>query len=202
MDEKVKKLVEEYAPGRQLAGAIRIFLFDPVTKRIKQMIARRNLILYSGADIMAALAAGVPDMKIATMYMEFENLADPGDDPVVPSYDRTGGIAYYTGLSASPNKDFLRIPITVSPALSTSDETLYNGNVATFFAVSSGLSGFHGKSFGPSANSAVYGAALVSSPEPEDQTRDIVFARTYSGIGKILKETGFEIGITWQVRFN
>jgi len=198
----LKKMMETYEPGRKMWGDIRIFLFDPVTKRIKRLIRRRNLILYSGADVLALMASGAPGFHVATMYMEYENLADPGDTPSIPSYDRTGGIAYYNGLSASPNKDFLRIPITVSPSLSSSDDAIYDGNVVTFFAVSEGLAGFHGKPFGPSSNSAVYGAGLVASPDPSDQTQDRVFARTYTGIGKILKETGFEIGITWQLRFN
>lgn len=199
---EMNKIVEAYEPGRNMSGTIRIFSFDPVTRTIRHMLARRNLVLYSGADIMALLIAGTPGFHVSTMYMEYENLADPGDTPSIPTYDRTGGIGYYNGLSSSPNKDFLRVPITVSSDVSSSDEILYEGNVVTFFAVSEGLAGFHGKTFGPSSNSAVYGAGLIVSPEPNDQSLDRVFARTYTGIGKILKETNFEIGITWQVRYN
>lgn len=198
---EMNRMLEEYKPGRNMFGTIRIFSFDPVTHRIRHMTARRNLIPYSGADILASLIAGTPSLNVSAMYMEYENLADPGDTPSIPTYDRTEGIEYYNGLSSSPNKDFLRIPITVSPDISSSDEDIYDGNVVTFFAVSEGLAGFHGKAFGPSSNSAVYGAGLISSPDPSDQSLDRLFARTYTGINKILKETGFEIGITWQVRF-
>jgi len=201
MNEHIKTLLDAYPLDKQCSSRVMFMLLDRARRPVK-IVECRNKVLFSGADILTFLISGTPGFRLGTMYVEFENLADPADAPSVPSFDRTGGVGYYNGLGSSPDKDFIRVPITVSPALSSSDESVYENNLATFFAVTEGLAGFHGKSFGPSANSAVYGAALVASPEVDDQSQDRVYARTYTGIGKLLKQSGFEIGVTWQTRFN
>jgi hypothetical protein len=178
-------------------GLIRLFSFDPRTGIIRKMIERENLVLYGGADILAKLLSGDPKYAVNTMYLEFSNIA-----PAIPSFDRTGGVSYYNGLAADPNVDFLRVPLTVNPVIDSSDPVLYLGNRVTFFGVSEGTTGFHGKTFGPVAPSTVYGAALVAAPDVLDQSQDVVFSRAYAGIGSVTKEAGFEIGVTWTIQFN
>ncbi len=192
------KLAERYQTPR---GDVQFCLFNPKTGQIKKLIEKRNLVLYSGADILARLLSGDPSFGVNAMYLEFKNLADPSDPITPPPFDRTGGIAYYNGLASSPDTDFLRVPLAVSPAFTASDVN-YTGNQVTFFAQSEGLSGFHGKLFGPANNSAVYGAGLIAAPDLPDQSQDRVFSRVYAGIDKVLKESGFEIGVTWTIRFN
>jgi len=181
-------------------GFVRFLALDPKTGRVIREISRSNTILYGGADVMAKLLAGQPTYKIGGMYLEFQNLADPGDPITPPAFDRDGGRAYYDGLSTSPDRDYLRVPLIGEPGL-TASGSAYDDNQATFFAMSEGLAGVHGKDFLPGSNSAVFGAALAAMPDPADQTQDVVFARVYAGIDKILKETGFEIGVSWAVRF-
>jgi len=198
-------IIQRHARGvfdlaRQARGDVKIFSFDPKTGIVYRLLEKRNLILYSGADVLASLLAG-QNTPVNAMYMEFKNLADPADSITPPAFDREGGISYYNGLSSSPDTDFLRIPLTVNPTIESSD-AVYAGNQVVFFGVSEGTVGFHGKSFLDTANSAVFGAALVAAPDLTDQSQDMVFSRIYSGIDKVLKVAGHQIGITWTIRFN
>jgi len=191
---KPQNLLEKYQLDKQTHCPVRFMLFDPRTNAVKKTIERSNLILYGAADILAQLIAGNADYKINAMYIEFENTGGP---PVIPpAFDRSGGRAYYDGLGAG--KDYLRVPILVSPALSASG-VAYQNNQATFFAVTEGVAGVHGTTF--DITSVVYGAALVAAPDIGDQSQDIVFSRVYTEIGSIQKEVGHEVGVTWTIGF-
>ena len=194
--------MEVYPGDLHAKGMVRLFSFNPKTGQIRSMIEKQNLILYSGADVLARCLAGDATYAISSMLMEFKNLPSPSDPITPPAFDRSGGIAYYNGLSSSPDTDYVRVPLVSSPDFTTSDAIYYQGNEATYFAISEGSTGVHGKAFGPGSNSAVYGAALVATPDPVQPSSDVVFSRAYSGIGKLLKEAGFEIGITWTIRMN
>lgn len=199
----MKHLVDQY--GFQLSqrgrGDVTIFAFDPLTKRVIQEISTHNLILFSGADVLAQCLAGNSKFAVTTMYLEFKNLGSPGDPIVPPAFDRTGGIGYYNGLVSSLDTDFIRVPLTVNPTITPSGLE-YNGNRLTFFGMTEGTTGFFGKPFNPGVNSAVYGAGLIAAPDADDQSQDVVFSRVYAGIDKVLKQTGYEIGVVWTVQLN
>ena len=195
----MKELLDAYDLGKHARGFVRFQLLDPKTGVVTKQIERHNLVLYSGADILASLLAG-QGTPVNAMYMEFKNMVTVV--PITPpAFDRTGGIAYYNGLSSSPDTDFVRLPLLINPTVASTGVN-YQGNQVTFFGISEGLTGFFGKPFTPAANSTVYGAALVSAPSMADQTQDRVFARIYTGIDQITKEIGQEIGITWVTQFN
>lgn len=197
----LRTLLEAYDLKKRAAGKVRIFSFDPVSKQVRKLVVNHNDVLFSGADILAQLLTGHEEYKVSTMYLEYKNLVNPGDPITPPVFDRTGGVAYYSGLIGSLDTDFLRVPLTVSPEISAYNDD-YEGNQINFFGISEGTMGFHGKPFNPGVNSAVFGAALVATPDPDDQSADRVYARMYSGIDKVLKEAGFEIGVIWTSRFN
>jgi hypothetical protein len=202
----IMKALETYDLGRDANGTVRFFSIDR-EGNVRKMVRLKNLILYGGADVLAKLLSGASGFHISTMYMEFVNLAAPGDPVTIPTFDRSGGLDYYNGLSASGDLDFLRIPLQIANTLSSSDDDLYAYNKVTFVGVSEGTQGFHGKTFGPAANSAVYGAALVASPDQTDQSQDLVFSRVYAGgvsgwTEAVEKEAGTQIAVTWTIRFN
>lgn len=192
---------DSYDLARSVKGFVRFYARELSSGRTSKVIERPNLVLFEGADVLAQLLSGARGYHVNTMYLEFKNLAAPGDAITPPSFDRGDGIAYYNGLISSPDTDFLRVPLTVGPLVESSGGD-YAGNQTTFFGISEGTVGFHGKPFLPSSNSAIFGAALIASPDPADQSLDKVYARVYTGIDKILKQTGFEIGVTWTTRFN
>lgn len=197
------KLLDQY--GFQLSqrgrGDVTVFLFDPKTNRVVKEISTHNLILFSGADVLAQCLSGNAKYAVSTMYLEFMNLASPSDPITPPAFDRTGGIAYYNGLVSSPDTDFIRVPLTVNPTIVPSGVD-YAGNRLTFFGMTEGTTGFFGKPFTAGANSAVFGAGLIAAPDPDDQSQDVVFSRVYTGIDKVLKATGYEIGVVWTVQLN
>jgi hypothetical protein len=187
----IRKL-ENYCLNNQAQGFIRVFSFNKSTGEIQTLIERPNLILYSGADILANVVSGNPAYAINVMYLEYEN----APAPVAPAYARDGGFAYYNGL-VSP-QDIIRVPLIVQPEISSSDLVNYEGNQPTFFSVSEGSVGaVTGVLFNPTSN--VYGAALVAAPDINDRSQDKVFSRVY--FTPIPKQTGFEIGVTWVIRF-
>ena len=195
----LRRLVGTYSLDREAMGIVRFDLTTPDRRLIKKSIIRRNTILYSGADVLAKCLPG--DWKVGYMYLEYKNLADPSDPITPPAYDRSDGIAYYNGLSGSPDTDFLRIPITILPTYSASGAD-YNNNQVSLYTMSEGTAGFFGKLFNESVNSAVFGAALVAAPDPADQSQDVVFSRIYAGIDKVLKEPGMQVGVQWMIQMN
>jgi len=139
-----------------------------------------NLVLYEwGAIVSRLLTEGAEDYRIGGMYLEFENVASAGDPVAAPAVDRSGDIEYYNDLATSADRDYLRVPL-IAATITSSDESRYpKGNVTTFFAQSQGVVGTHGKNFGDTFNSTIFGAALVAFVHPTDATQDLIFSRFY-----------------------
>lgn len=176
----------------------RIMLIEEKTGIIKKMVAQPNIIPFQGADIMAKLISGDLDWKIGAMLFEFENTAGA---PTTPSPVRGEGIDYYIDdLSLEANKDYLRIPLVVPPGITASSGS-YAGNQATFFAITSGVAGIHGKTFDQGVNSKVYGVALAATPDVAEYTQDKLFSRSYTGFDPVPKEDGHQIGAQYLIRF-
>lgn len=177
----------------------RIFSLDEKTGEIRMMVSQKNIIPYQGADILARLLAGDIDYKPAAMFFEYENTAGT---PTPPAPTRDEDISYYlSDLPLTPNRDYLRIPLVVAPALTASSAD-YAGNQVTFFALTSGTTGIHGEAFDSTSNSKVYGVALAATPEPTQYTQDWLFSRSYSGFSPVPKEDGYQIGAQYLIRFS
>ena len=177
----------------------RIFSFNEETGIIKKMVAQPNIIPYQGADVLARALSGDTDYAAGAMLFEYENTAG---SPSVPSPQRDEGISYYLDdLSLSATKDYIRVPLVVPAGFSSSDSDKYDGNQATFFAITSGTAGIHGRGFSQSDNSKVYGVALVATPAPTQYTSDLLFSRSYDGFDPVPKEDGYQIGAQYMIRF-
>lgn len=189
-DRKLKRFVP--VPARFPVGWLPVSMFRP------------NKIMYEwGAIVGRQLTQGTLEYKIGGMYIEFENVADPNDPVVAPSFGReeADGVEYYNGLSGSPNRDYLRVPL-IAATMNTSDATKFpKGNVPTFFAQTSGVVGVHGKPFSDVNNSKVFGAALVATIDEDDHTQDLVFSRFYMPSNEQqVKLSTSQIGIEWEVK--
>jgi hypothetical protein len=151
---------------------------------------------------------GRRDYSIAGMYIEYENVADPDDPVSIPTYGREEGLEYYADLLGSGVRDYIRVPLRMEPALSIAAgyESYFtagdNGNQLTFFALSTGATGVHGKTFSSAVNSKIFGFALVAMPVPGDRTQDVIVARTYlDEADQQVKEASAQAGVTWEVIF-
>lgn len=147
------------------------------------------------------------DYSIAAMYVEFENVADPEDEVTIPTYERSDGLEYYDALADSGVRDFARIPLRMEPTLTESAEAEGllpdgEGNMLTFFAMTSTGTGVHGKTFSAGVNSKICGFALVATPVFGDRTQDVIFARTYlEAADQQVKDASAQAGVSWDIIF-
>lgn len=173
------------------------------------LLQKQNQIQYEwGAVAAQCIGMGNRNYRVNAMYIEYENVASPSDDVTVPTYGRDEGRGYYDDLAMSATRDFLRVPLLFQPSIGIESgyEDYFtagvNGNKLTFYTQSQGTTGFHGKSFNSSANSKVFGVALVATPVFADPTQDLVFARTYFEVAdQTPKLASSQVGITWDVVF-
>lgn len=160
---------------------------------------KNNTVLYQWATITAKLlTAGQANYRIAGMYLEFENVASPGDAVSVPTFNRTRTVEYYDDLAGSANKDYLRVPLTASQLLSNGEGL--DQNQMVFFARSSGIAGVHGKSFSDATNSVIFGASLVAFVDSNDATQDLLFSSFYFDVAdQQPKLATSQVGIEWEL---
>lgn len=160
---------------------------------------RHNLVLYQWAEITAKLlATGDSRYRLGGMYLEFQNVASPGDPVTPPTFGRDRTIEYYDDLASNPTTDYLRVPMTAIQTLSSGEDL--NQNQLVCFARSSGLSGVHGKTFSYAANSVIYGAALVAFVDATDATQDLLFSCFYfDPADQQPKLATSQVGLEWQI---
>lgn len=163
-----------------------------------------NAFMYDWATIVGSLLMRKDiHYGIAGMYIEFENVASPGDPVSIPSFTRDEGVSYYNDLATSSDRDYLRVALTASSMDSTDLTKFPKGNRPTFFAQTSGVVGVHGKPFSDANNSVVFGGALVSFLDPNDFTQDLVLSRFYTTVGsQQSKLATSQIGFEWRVTLN
>lgn len=195
-----------------LAGRITVWDVDERTGLRLPRFVQSNQIQVSWAHIVARQIGfkrpvGARDYSISAMYFEFENVLDPEDVVTPPDYEDTEGVEYYEDLLGSPTRDYLRIPLAVEPTLGIESETGVfqagiNGNKLTFHAQTAGVVGVHGKEFSSNVNSKIFGVALVATPDPNDETQDEVFARTYFATDdQVVKALSHQASIDWDIVF-
>jgi hypothetical protein len=165
---------------------------------------KHNDFLYEwGALIGPLLARQGLQYGIGGMYLEFANVAAPGDTvtPVAFGRDADEGADYYSGLAFSPTFDYLRVPLT-AVVVESSDPTLFpKGNAPRFFAQTAGVAGVHGKPFSAADNSTVIGGALVAFVDEDDHTRDLVLSRFYfAESDQQPKLDTSQVGLDWRVK--
>jgi hypothetical protein len=171
-------------------GEIVIGYFDPVARKYRDVSHGHNIIVYEGIDLIVKILAG-QDVEMNVVYLEFTNAAVP---VVVP--DPAQGRSYYAALETGlTDRDYIRLSLAASPMISSTDPDIYAGNKITYFAMSQGDStGYGGHAF--TSGSQVYGIALVSAPDADDRTQDLVFSRSYDFTAKT-KLAGEEISVIW-----
>lgn len=160
---------------------------------------RHNLVLYQWAEITAKLlATGDSRYRLGGMYLEFQNVASPGNSVTPPTFGRDRTIEYYDDLVSNSTTDYLRVPMTAIQTLSSGEGL--NQNQLVCFARSSGLSGVHGKTFSYAVNSVIYGAALVAFVDATDATQDLLFSCFYfDPADQQPKLATSQVGLEWQI---
>lgn len=165
---------------------------------LTSLFYHKNKIMNGSAMATARMWGGYSNFKAGAMYFEFQNLANPGDTPAYPTFTKADGVEYYTGLQYSPDKDFLRVPIMISPNIAQTA----NGYLLTLYALTPDVdTGYWGKPFAGTNNSVVIGGAVAATPDTSVQANDIILCRNYPVGTKVPKTSGEQIGMTWNVEF-
>lgn len=166
-----------------------------------------NTVLYEWGQIAAnRLFSADSPLLINALYLEFENGTAAGSVSV-PSFDRGDGLPYFEALSTSSVRDYLRVPLLLTPTVDVApgSEAYFGagqGNRVTVFGQSAGTTGVNGKTFSDSAGSVLCGLAVVAAPVLADSTQDVVFARTYYATDRqVAKQPSSQLGVTYRVTF-
>lgn len=196
--EQVQRMVRRRHPDPAVPHNVRE-KWEPLTDYTP------NDLLFEWGTILASLLLrkGLT-FGIGGMYVEYENVASPGDAVAAPAFTRGAdeGVEYYDGLAGSADRDYLRVPL-VAGSLDSSDPVSFpKGNRASFFAQTSGVSGVHGKPFSDAVNSTCFGGALVAFVDEADPTRDLVLSRFYlDPAQQQVKLATSQVGYEWRVKF-
>jgi hypothetical protein len=184
-----------YQPSK---GIFEISLVNSVTGKRRSVEVGHNIVVYEGIDLLGELLVGT-GTAINAMYMEFQN---GGTTPTVDP-DPAEGRSYYAALDTGlSSRDYLRIVMSSTPTLSSTDPSKYTSNKATFYAMSGGQTvGAGGHPFTAAAQSTVYGVALVAAADIDDPSQDMVFSRSYNFTPK-QKQVNEEISIQWAQIFD
>lgn len=200
-------------------GFVSLSRINEITGVQTVVAAQKNQIQYTWGHIAAMLFGARPgtereNYRIGAVYFEYENVLSADTAVVEPqSFPRNLAVpyAFYDSTdwqNGTNTRDILRVPIVVTPALSTSNgyqsllPTEQQTNQITFFAQTSGVSGVFGLNFSAGNFSKVFAAALVATPAVDDMTKDVVFARTvFDSSSQVVKDASSQIGITWTVAF-
>lgn len=155
------------------------------------------------AEVLARLL-GDQDQRYLqmAMYIEFENVASPGDAVTNPSYGKSEGVEYYSSLSGSSTRDFLRVQLSGRTKGLDTGMTGAAYNKITFTALTEGTAGVHGRPFSSASNSKICGAALVSAPDWNDRSKDLIFGRKYyDPPDQVVKPASGQITVTYTEAF-
>lgn len=163
----------------------------------KVILTKRNLIVNSGMDLIAQAMVG--NKFINGMYIAYSNASSPLNE-TTPLVDRT--VDYYQTTASDNTKSFMRVPLAATPSLSSSDESTYNSNKATFIAISDNNAAVPISGNEVTAGvSKVYGAALCYL-DPDDMANDIMYSSVlFADLVGILEEVtilaGAQVGVRW-----
>lgn len=192
----------------QAVGEVSAFYQNIRTGRMTKMLEQKNMILFEGADVMAALLGGDLNFRISHFYLEYKNTVGT---PTAPTITRDAGRSYFSSLDGSAAHDWVRVPIILNPTLSVvpAESSDYTGNSVIFTATTASVTPATGKS--PVANyflssgvdgpSKITSLALVASPDRNAESKDRVFSRVNLGTPMPLQPSS-NIIFLWAIRFN
>jgi hypothetical protein len=190
----------------QAVGHVTGYLVNTQTGVETRIFEQKNLIMNEGADIMAALLSGDTRFAPSHMYFLYENTNSAVTTP--PTIERADGRSFFASISgASPDQDWLRVPILTRPRLSTSGAE-FSGNMVTFAASSAASDTLVGESpahnyfasSGVNGPSKVFSLALVAAPNPNTNRDDKVFSRLHLET-PISLPAGHHLTFYWSIKF-
>ena len=186
-----------------MQGFYKIWQVNPITGERKLLRDAKNLILYSGADLLAAAMAGVNYTNISHIYVGYKNDVNSGFTK--PNIDKAYSTKFENYGTGTTLEDFgyFRIPLAYSPTFL--NQPNYKNNVVVFTGIVTGNLNPIGSSApfkdsletGP--NSRLFEIALVSATEPATYTGDKIFSR--ANFEPLLFNPSYNLTISWGIQF-
>ena len=193
-------MTQTLLPSSAASGRIRTSVILDDGSKIPLSLWLPNLVTFSWGHVVSQLLAGQDEFRIGSMYFEFENTPGLGDPVSVPTLDRSRSVDYYNGLASSPTRDYLRVGLTARSLFNSDESKFPKSNGVSFFARTSGVAGVHGKPFSHNDNSVIFGGSLVSTPDADDATRDVIFSSFYFPPDEQVPKTGsVQFGLDWEI---
>lgn len=161
------------------------------------------LVVSAGAILAHAAFPGGALPGVNALYIEFQNVAQPGDPATIPTVD-PDDLTYYQALASASNQDYLRVPLlpvaefSVVPGHEAKLPTGITDRVLAT-AVTADTVGVNGKPFTAAAQSVVCGVAAVCVRDWADPTRDVLFGRVYyPQAGQLARAAAVEIAARYR----
>lgn len=191
-------------------GHITAFYENIRTGRLTKALEQKNLILFEGADIMAAILGGDMSKAISHMYFQYENTnVGPVSTPILTRGSGRSSFDAITGVD--PASDWLRVPLLSTPKLVRipNDSADYAQNGVVFTATSAASETMHGESpahnyfaaSGANGPSKIVSAALVAAPAPSNNRLDKVFSRVNLST-PLTMQPGHQLTVYWIINFH
>jgi hypothetical protein len=181
----------DYMLNQGAQGHVKIWQFNPESGDKKLLLEKKNLILKTGADVMASALAGLPNSKITHFYVGYTT---SGTTPVAPSI--TAASTKANVFPTDSTHGYLRVPLAFPPGFL--QESGYSGNVPYFTTfITNGSFTSSGAAFADGAN--LYTLGLVNAQNPSGSNQDRLFsAITFT---PITYQVAHGLAITWGVTF-
>lgn len=176
-------------PKDQMAGYVKIWLVDKETGKTKLIVDKRNLILYSGANVLSNALSGVPNSAINYFYVSYNN-SGSFSPPVIDLADSNPITSYTTPFG------FLRLPLSFSPSYSSAPN--YTNNTSFYTTQVSSATAAGGAAF-ISGTSSIFECALINAANPSNIAQDTVFSRI--NFNPILFDGSSSLTVVWGVEF-
>ena len=164
-----------------------------------------KLMLDASIMLSRGMAPGNERYLPRGMYIEYENVAAPGDTPAAPAFDVSDTIEYYADLDVVADRDYLRVNLGFMTPESSDVDTYPDGNTLVFIGNPSDggpTVGVHGKPFSSGSNSKIVGGAVVAIVDTADRSKDLQLVRFYlQGAEQFLFNSGSQklIVVRWPI---
>ena len=183
-----------YPLNNAAVGHIKIWQFSPNSGKTNVLYEAKNLIVKTGADVLASAVAGQANSGISHFYVGYSGNASfsLGAQPAITTDDTVASFPI------SGTEGYLRIPLAFPPAFL--NETGYTGNVpyfTTFITNGTQWNQYGSQSFG--TGSKLYALGLVNAQDLTSNGSDRLFSKVY--FGPIDYDATHGLAITWGITF-
>jgi hypothetical protein len=179
-------------------GFYKIWKVNKTTGEKELLVEQDNLVLYSGADLMAQALAGVKNAHISHMYVGYNNVSGSFTPTTLDKANSIGFDNYGSG--GYSTFGYLRLPLSYNPTYIA--QTNYTNNIVVFTTIISTTDNSHGSTFVDSVAgtpSQIFEIGLAAEINTGNTNSDKLFSR--ANFSPIIYDANFNLTISWGIEF-